>query len=207
MLTCSDTASADCCRASLAFSYCWASTESCRRRPESILPTLSSGGASAPSKLPTPFTHCAKFTLTSIECHRPMLLRLAKTAPSTSWSNILVDLISDEFEERSLSSLEIAYSIHALRQVHPYVFPNDDAVSEYDHRPMLLRLAKTAPSTSWSNILVDLISDEFEESQRSSGGASAPSKLPTPFTHCAKFTLTSSPMTMQSQSEAGKNSS
>lgn len=48
---------------------------------------------------------------------------------------------SNSFFWRSLSSLEIAYSIHALRQVHPYVFPNDDAVSEYD---LLLQLSVDA---------------------------------------------------------------
>ncbi|KAJ5130399.1 uncharacterized protein N7515_006438 [Penicillium bovifimosum] len=33
---------------------------------------------------------------------------------------------------RSLSSLEIVWSIHSLRKVHPYVFPEDDAVSNRD---------------------------------------------------------------------------
>jgi hypothetical protein len=33
---------------------------------------------------------------------------------------------------RGLSSLEIVYSIHSLRKVHPYVFPEDDAVSDRD---------------------------------------------------------------------------
>ncbi|KAJ5959974.1 uncharacterized protein N7479_007124 [Penicillium vulpinum] len=33
---------------------------------------------------------------------------------------------------RTLSSFEIAYTIHGLRRVHPFVFPHDDAVSEHD---------------------------------------------------------------------------
>ncbi|KAJ5834600.1 hypothetical protein N7447_000626 [Penicillium robsamsonii] len=39
---------------------------------------------------------------------------------------------SNSFFWRSLSSLEIAYSIHELRKVHPLVFPHDDATSAYD---------------------------------------------------------------------------
>ncbi|OQE46175.1 hypothetical protein PENCOP_c001G06114 [Penicillium coprophilum] len=31
-----------------------------------------------------------------------------------------------------LSSIEIAYSIHELRKAHPFIFPHDDAISEYD---------------------------------------------------------------------------
>ncbi|CAG8878927.1 unnamed protein product [Penicillium nalgiovense] len=48
---------------------------------------------------------------------------------------------SNSFFWRSLNSLEIAYSIHTLRQVHPYVFPNDDAVSQHD---LLLQLQADA---------------------------------------------------------------
>ncbi|KAJ5384989.1 hypothetical protein N7517_002900 [Penicillium concentricum] len=48
---------------------------------------------------------------------------------------------SNSFFWRSLSSLEIAYSIHELRKVHPLVFPHDDATSEYD---LLLQLSLDA---------------------------------------------------------------
>ncbi|CAI7586448.1 unnamed protein product [Penicillium glandicola] len=48
---------------------------------------------------------------------------------------------SNSFFGRSLSSLEIVCSIHALRKVHPLVFPNDDAISEYD---LLLQLSLDA---------------------------------------------------------------
>lgn len=48
---------------------------------------------------------------------------------------------SNSFFWRSLSSLEIAYSIHGLRKVHPLVFPHDDAISEYD---LLLQLSLDA---------------------------------------------------------------
>ncbi|KGO77300.1 hypothetical protein PITC_092600 [Penicillium italicum] len=39
---------------------------------------------------------------------------------------------SNSFFWRSLNSLEIAYSIHGLRKLHPFVFPDYDTVSEYD---------------------------------------------------------------------------
>jgi hypothetical protein len=48
---------------------------------------------------------------------------------------------SNSFFWRSLSSFEIVYSIHTLRQVHPFVFPNDDAISEHD---LLLQLSVDA---------------------------------------------------------------
>ncbi|KAJ5208470.1 hypothetical protein N7449_002849 [Penicillium cf. viridicatum] len=48
---------------------------------------------------------------------------------------------SNSFFWRSLSSFEIAYSIHGLRKVHPLVFPDDDAISEYD---LLLQLSLDA---------------------------------------------------------------
>ncbi|CAG8898003.1 unnamed protein product [Penicillium egyptiacum] len=48
---------------------------------------------------------------------------------------------SNSFFWRSLSSLEIAYSIHELRKVHPLVFPYDDAISEHD---LILQLSVDA---------------------------------------------------------------
>lgn len=48
---------------------------------------------------------------------------------------------SNSFFWRSLSSLEIACSIHELRKVHPLVFPHDDAISEHD---LLLQLSLDA---------------------------------------------------------------
>ncbi|KAJ5500209.1 hypothetical protein N7453_009260 [Penicillium expansum] len=48
---------------------------------------------------------------------------------------------SNSFFWRSLNSLEIAYSIHSLRKVHPFVFPNSDVISEYD---LLLQLSLDA---------------------------------------------------------------
>ncbi|CAI7661957.1 unnamed protein product [Penicillium discolor] len=48
---------------------------------------------------------------------------------------------SNSFFWRSLSSFEIAYSIHNLRKIHPSIFPDDDAISEYD---LLLQLSLDA---------------------------------------------------------------
>ncbi|KAJ5163162.1 uncharacterized protein N7500_004992 [Penicillium coprophilum] len=48
---------------------------------------------------------------------------------------------SNSFFWRGLGSLEIAWSIHELRKAHPFIFPHDDAISEYD---LLLKLALDA---------------------------------------------------------------
>ncbi|KAJ5615742.1 hypothetical protein N7537_000856 [Penicillium hordei] len=48
---------------------------------------------------------------------------------------------SNSFFWRSLSSFEIAYTIHSLRKVHPLVFPDHDAISQYD---LLLQLSLDA---------------------------------------------------------------
>ncbi|OQD66583.1 hypothetical protein PENPOL_c004G04690 [Penicillium polonicum] len=48
---------------------------------------------------------------------------------------------SNSFFWRSLNSFEIAYSIHSLRKIHPLVFTDDDAISEYD---LLLHLSLDA---------------------------------------------------------------
>lgn len=48
---------------------------------------------------------------------------------------------SNSFFWRSVSSFEIAYSIYNLRKIHPFVFPEDDAVPEHD---LLLQLSLDA---------------------------------------------------------------
>lgn len=45
---------------------------------------------------------------------------------------------SNSFFWRSLSSFEIAYSIHNLRKIHPLIFPDDDTISDHD---LLLQLS------------------------------------------------------------------
>ncbi|KAJ5514546.1 hypothetical protein N7463_004098 [Penicillium fimorum] len=59
---------------------------------------------------------------------------------------------SNSFFWRSLSSLELAYSIHELRKVHPLLFPHDDATSEYD---LLLQLSLDAQQYEYARLALE----------------------------------------------------
>ncbi|KAG0159024.1 hypothetical protein Pdw03_4338 [Penicillium digitatum] len=74
---------------------------------------------------------------------------------------------SNSFFWRSLSSLEIAYSIHGLRQVHPFVFPYDDTISEYD---LLLQLSLDAQHYENARLALEDSADALSLHYNTPGG-------------------------------------